>query len=50
MNENSNYLEFNDIVIAGRFRANGTLAMANSLDDMLYPLDVDQYTFYSTVK
>lgn len=50
MNENSNYLEFNEVVIAGRFRANGTLAMANSLDDMLHPLDVAQYTFYSTVK
>lgn len=50
MNENSNYLAFNEIVISGKFRANGTLAMANSLDDMLHPLSVDQYTFYSSVK
>ncbi|KXJ71863.1 hypothetical protein RP20_CCG019509 [Aedes albopictus] len=49
MNENSNYLAFNEIVISGKFRANGTLAMANSLDDMLHPLSVDQYTFYSSV-
>ncbi|XP_062561849.1 vanin-like protein 2 [Armigeres subalbatus] len=49
MNENSNYLEFNEIVITGKFQANGTLAMANSLDDMLYPLSPDQYTFYSSI-
>lgn len=49
MNENSNYLEFNEIVIAGRFLANGTLAMASSLDDMLHPLGVDQYRFYSSM-
>lgn len=49
MNENSNYLAFNEIVITGKFQANGTLAMANSLDDMLHPLSVDQYTFYSSV-
>ncbi|XP_039437734.1 vanin-like protein 2 [Culex pipiens pallens] len=47
MNENSNYLEFNEIVIAGRFIANGTLAMPNSLDDMLHSLDTDRYRFYS---
>lgn len=47
MNENSNYLEFNEIVITGRFIANGTLAMPNSLDDMLHSLDTDRYRFYS---
>lgn len=47
MNENSNYLEFNEIVITGRFIANGTLAMPNSLDDMLHSLDTERYRFYS---
>lgn len=46
---NSNYLEFNEISISGKFIANGTLAMPNSLDDMLHSLDVDQYQFYSSV-
>ncbi|XP_058459439.1 vanin-like protein 2 [Malaya genurostris] len=49
MNENSNYLEFNEIAISGKFIANGTLVMPNSLDDMLHSLDVDQYQFYSSV-
>lgn len=50
MHENSNYLEFNEINISGKFIANGTLVMPNSLDDMLHSLDAEQYQFYSTVK
>lgn len=49
MHENSNYIEFREIVIAGRFIANGTLAMPNSLDDMFHSLDASRYQFYSTV-
>ncbi|XP_055619362.1 vanin-like protein 1 isoform X2 [Toxorhynchites rutilus septentrionalis] len=49
MNENSNYIEFNEITISGKFVANGTLVMPNSLDDMLHSLDTDHYQFYSTV-
>ncbi|XP_055537022.1 vanin-like protein 2 [Wyeomyia smithii] len=49
MHENSNYLEFNEIRISGKFIANGTLVMPNSLDDMLHSLDADQYQFYSSV-
>ncbi|XP_058835739.1 vanin-like protein 2 isoform X2 [Topomyia yanbarensis] len=49
MNENSNYLEFNEISILGNFIANGTLVMPNSLDDMLHSLDADRYQFYSSV-
>lgn len=49
INENSNYLEFDEIEISGRFNANGTLVMPNSLDDMLHSLDADRYQFYSTV-
>ncbi|XP_053687721.1 vanin-like protein 2 [Sabethes cyaneus] len=48
MHENSNYLEFNEINISGKFIANGTLAMPNSLDDMLHSLDADRYQFYSS--
>ncbi|XP_058838294.1 vanin-like protein 2 [Topomyia yanbarensis] len=49
MNENSNYLEFNEIFISGKFIANGTLVMPNSLDDMFHSLDADRYQFYSSV-
>ncbi|XP_055594724.1 vanin-like protein 2 [Uranotaenia lowii] len=49
LHENSNYLELEEIFIKGRFDANGTLAMPNSLDDMLHSLDKDYYQFHSVV-
>ncbi|XP_050096101.1 vanin-like protein 2 [Anopheles aquasalis] len=45
----SPYMEFTDITITGRFVANGTLAMPNTLDMAMYSLDADQYQFSGDV-
>uniref|UniRef100_A0A2M4BIM1 Putative biotinidase and vanin n=1 Tax=Anopheles marajoara TaxID=58244 RepID=A0A2M4BIM1_9DIPT len=45
----SPYMEFTDITITGRFIANGTLAMPNTLDMAMYSLDADQYQFFNDV-
>ncbi|XP_049545833.1 vanin-like protein 2 isoform X2 [Anopheles darlingi] len=45
----SPYMEFTDITITGRFIANGTLAMPNTLDMAMYSLDAEQYQFSGDV-